>query len=94
MNLSFYLVGEKFMSGVFSNIGNVTTPKELYDCIDRFEFVLGPQKYMNHATACASYNGTTVVTFSRTVKDPTLEREFFRILASHGIEVTVNSNRR
>lgn len=94
MNLSFYMVGEKFMSGVLSNIGNVVTAKELNDCIDRFEFVLGPQKYMNHAAACASYNGTTIVTFSRTVKDPTIEREFFKILASHGIQVIVNSNGR
>lgn len=94
MNLSFYMVGENLMSCTFSNIGNVVTPKELYDYIDRFEFVLGPQKYMNNAMTAASYNGTTLVTFSRTAKDPILERDFFRVLTEHGIEVTINSNRR
>lgn len=94
MNMSFYLVGENLMSCTFSNIGNVVTPKELYDYIDRFEFVLGPQKYMNNSMTCASYNGVSVVTFSRTSKDPILERDFFKILTEHGIEVTVNSNRR
>ncbi|MBD5100298.1 MAG: hypothetical protein HDT29_03340 [Clostridiales bacterium] len=94
MNMSFYMVGENLMSCSFSNIGNVVTPKELYDYIDRFEFVIGPQKYMNHAMTCASYNGASLVTFSRTSKDPTLERDFFAILTKHGIDVTVNSNRR
>ena len=94
MNMSFYMVGENLMSCSFSNIGNVVTPKELYDFIDRFEFVIGPQKYMNHAMTCASYNSTSLVTFSRTSKDPTLERDFFAILTKHGIDVTVNSNRR
>lgn len=94
MNLSFYLVGENLMSCTFSNIGNVVTPKEMYDYIDRFEFVLGPQKYMNNSMTCASYNGVSVVTFSRTSQDPILERDFFKILTEHGIEVTVNSNRR
>lgn len=94
MNMSFYMVGENLMSCTFSNIGNVVTPKELYDYIDRFEFVIGPQKYMNHVMTCASYNGKSVVTFSRTAKDPTLERDFFAMLTKHGIDVTVNSNRR
>ncbi len=94
MNMSFYLVGEKLMSCTFSNIGNIVTPKEMYDYIDRFEFVLGPQKYMNNSMTCASYNGVSVVTFSRTSKDPILERDFFKVLTEHGIEVSVNSNRR
>lgn len=94
MNLSFYAVGENLMSCTFSNIGNVTTPEELYEYIDRFEFVIGPQKYMNHVMSCASYNGQTVITFSRTSKDPILERDFFAVLTKHGIDVTVNGNRR
>lgn len=94
MDLSFYLMGESVMSCAFSNIGNVSTPPELRDYIERFEFVLGAQKYMSNAMTCASYNGNTVVTFSRTTKDPILEREFFKILTEHGIDVTVAGNRR
>lgn len=94
MDLSFFLFGESVMSCAFSNIGNVTTPDVMKDYIERFEFVLGAQKYMSNSMTCASYNGTTVVTFSRSTKDPILEREFFNILTEHGIEVTVESNRR
>ena len=61
--------------------------------VDRLEFVLGPQKYINNAMTCISFNGRTVVTFSRTLKDATLEREFFRILKSHGVDMTIISNR-
>ncbi len=94
MDISFYLVGESVMSCAFSNIGNVSTPEAMKEYVDRFEFVLGAQKYMCNSMTCASYNGTTLVTFSRTSKDPILEREFFKILTEHGIEVTVSSNRR
>ena len=93
MDISFYLVGESVMSCAFSNIGNVSTPEAMKEYVDRFEFVLGAQKYMCNSMTCASYNGTTLVTFSRTSKDPILEREFFKILTEHGIEVTVSSNR-
>ena len=94
MDISFYMIGESVMSCAFSNIGNVTTPEVLKEYIDRFEFVLGAQKYMSNSMTCASYNGKTVVTFSRTSKDPILEREFFKILTEHGVDVTVSSNRR
>ncbi len=94
MDISFYMVGESVMSCAFSNIGNVNTPEIMKEYVDRFEFVLGAQKYMCNSMTCASYNGTTLVTFSRTSKDPILEREFFKILTEHGIDVTVSSNRR
>lgn len=94
MDMSFYFVGENVMSCAFSNIGNVSTPSELKDYIERFEFVLGAQKYMCNSMTCASYNGITVITFSRSSKDPILEREFFKILTEHGIDVSVASNRR
>lgn len=94
MDMSFYLVGESVMSCAFSNIGNVTMPAEIKDYIDRFEFVLGAQKYMCNSMTCASYAGRTLVTFSRSSKDPILEREFFKMLTEHGIDITVESNRR
>ena len=94
MDASFYLMGESVMSCAFSNIGNVTGPEEWKDHVDRFEFVLGAQKYMSNAMTCASYNGKTVVTFSRTTKDPILEREFFKLLVEQGVDVTVESNGR
>lgn len=94
MDMSFYLIGESVMSCGFSNIGNILLPEPLNDYVERFEFVLGAQKYMCNSMTCASFNGTTVVTFSRSSKDPILEREFFKILTEHGVDVTVASNRR
>lgn len=94
MNLSFYTVGEKLMSCCLSNVGNVVMPPELNDYIDRFEFVIGPQKYIDHAMTAISFNGNTLVTFSRTIKNPVLEKDFFKVLVSHGIDVTINTNRR
>lgn len=94
MNMSFYAVGEKLMSICLSNVGNVVMPPELNEYIDRFEFVIGPQKYIDHAMTAITYNGTSLVTFSRTIKNPILERDFFKVLVEHGIDVTINTNRR
>ncbi len=94
MNMSFYAVGEKLMSVCLSNVGNVVMPPELNEYIDRFEFIIGPQKYIDHAMTAITYNGTSLVTFSRTIKNPILERDFFKVLVEHGIDVTINTNRR
>lgn len=94
MNMSFYAVGEKLMSVCLSNVGNVVMPPELNDYIDRFEFIIGPQKYIDHAMTAISFNGKTLVTFSRTIKNPIFERDFFKVLVEHGIDVTINTNRR
>ncbi len=93
MRRSYYSFGEKLSSCLLSNVGNVDAPEEFKEHVDRLEFVLGPQKYINNAMTCISFNGRTVVTFSRTLKDATLEREFFRILKSHGVDMTIISNR-
>lgn len=93
MKMSFYAVGERCVSCCFSNIGNIKTPEAFRAYVDRFECIIG-SKYIDNAATCLSFNGKTVVTFSRTIKDGQLERDFFRLLAQHGIRVSVNSNRR
>ena len=81
------------MSICLSNVGNVVMPKELDDYIDRFEFLIGPQKFIDHAMTAISFNGTTLVSFTRTIKNSTVERDFFKVLVEHGIDVTINTNR-
>lgn len=93
MNISFRAVGERLMSICLSNVGNVVMPKELDDYIDRFEFLIGPQKFIDHAMTAISFNGTTLVSFTRTIKNSTVERDFFKVLVEHGIDVTINTNR-
>lgn len=93
MKLSFYAVGERCVSCCFSNIGNVKAPAEFYEHVDRIEFIIG-SKYISNAMTCVTFDGKTVITFSRTIKDGQLERDFFRMLAEHGIKVRINSNGR
>lgn len=93
LNLSFYLFGEKLFTSPISNMGVIKTPTEFNEYIDRYEFALGAPKYNTTACAVATFNKKTIITFSRTVKDTTLEREFFRFLANDGLNITLYSNR-
>lgn len=93
MKMSYYSFGERLTSCSFSNVGNVAMPVEFNDYIDRIEFVLGAQKYVENAVTCVSFNGKSVITFSKCIKGSTLERDFFRMLQEHGVNVSVISNR-
>lgn len=93
MKIAFYNYGEKLFTVALSNIGQVNAPEEFKDYIDRYEFILGAPKYNSNAISCSSFNGNTLVTFSRTIKETNLEREFFRFLSEQGIHITLTANR-
>lgn len=94
MKIAYYNQGDKVTSLILSNMGRMNTPKEFADFVDRYEFIIGSQKYNNSTVTVNSYNNKTVFTFARTIKNSYLEREFFRFLKEQGLEVFVSANSR
>lgn len=93
MKAAYYSFGEKLCTMSISNMGVVKTPEEYKDYVDRYEFVIGPQKYFNYAMSIGTFNDKAVINCSRQVKNSSFEREFFRFLSSLGLDVKVNSNK-
>lgn len=93
MKIAFYKVGEDLFTFFVSNIGKINAPKEFENYIDRYEFILGAQKYNHNSLSVGSFNNKTVFTFTRTIKSPAFERNFFRFLSEQGLKVRINSNR-
>ena len=93
MKIAVYKVGEDLYTSVVSNMGVVKTPEKFKEYIDRYEFTIGQQKYNHNALAVGSFNNKTVITFSRNIKSSSIEREFFRFLSEHGLDVFIVANK-
>jgi len=94
LKLMFWLNGDRLSSTTLTNLGVVKLPDEMSKYVDRFDFILGPMLYNPVTCACGSYNNKLVITFSRTIKETDVERNFFTFLVKLGVPVIVESNRR
>ncbi|MEG1772920.1 MAG: hypothetical protein RRY79_06920 [Clostridia bacterium] len=94
MRVGFMVNGDKFTSSIISNLGLVTLPPEMSRYVNRIDFMLGSLSVNPVTCACLSYNGSMMISFTRTIIDPKVERGFFTRLVKMGIPVKVESNQR
>ena len=84
--------GDRVSSSTLSNLGVIQFPPEMARYIDRVDCMLGSLLYNPVACACSTYNGELHVTFSRYLKESTVERNFFTFLVKEGLHVLLESN--
>ena len=94
MKLAYYLAGERYFTMTMSNLGALPLPKEMAKYVRRADLVMGPGKHNRSTAGVISCLDKTYINFSRTIEEPNVEREFFRLLIQLGVPVTVESNRR
>lgn len=75
-----------------TNIGNITVAQEYQPYIEQFHSFLAMSKGQHLKGNICSYGGTLVFSFSYDLADPSVQRGFFRKVASDGIPVEVESN--
>ena len=92
MKIAYYNQADRVSSLIVTNMGKMNVPKEFAEYIDRYELIIGPQKYNNSTMTISSFNNKTVFTFVKTIKNSYLEREFFRFLQEKGLEIFVSGN--
>lgn len=85
-------LGAKARTSTLSNLGEIKTPPEFDGKVLRYEFVLGPQTREMVSLSCCSFNGKTVVSASRTIKEQSVVKLFFQKLAEDGLDVVIDSN--
>ena len=92
LNLSYRMVGEGLQTSVFSNIGQVALPNDLKPLIKRIDAIIGASKY-NPILLCSTTVGDNMsLTFSSTIVETVIQREFFRLLSSLGAQVKIDTN--
>lgn len=94
MKIAFSIVGEKTTSITMSNLGAVTVPDEMADYVKRFDFTLGVQYTGSNNCGILSYKDKLYINMIRNIEETELERLFFSNLVSHGIAVSVESNKK
>ena len=94
MKIAYYNQADRVSSLIVTNMGRMNVPKEFNEYVDRYELIIGPQKYNNSTMTISSFNNKTVFTFVKTIKNSYLEREFFRFLQDKGLEIFVSGNKK
>lgn len=85
-------LGVKLETGTLSNVGVITLPPSMAPLVESFEFNLTTAAAAVHGVGVGTYNGMTTISFLRSIYDTSVERRFFKTLATAGIEVTIDSN--
>ncbi|MDE7293635.1 MAG: hypothetical protein K2N72_04340, partial [Oscillospiraceae bacterium] len=74
---------------VISNVGRIKMPEEFDGLIKRFSVIVSTQ---NIQLNICSYNDTLQMGFTSSFAASDVQREFFHLLTSHDIAVTIRSN--
>lgn len=75
-----------------TNIGNLTVEKAYEPYIEQFHAFLAMSRGQSLKGTICSYQETLVFTFSYVLKDPSIQRGFFRRIAEDGVAVEIESN--
>lgn len=94
MKLAYSIVGERASCITVSNLGNVTLPDLMRPYVERIDFTLGVQSILPCNCGIISYNGKMHITFTRNIREATLERNFFTFLRKEGIISRIETNHR
>ena len=94
MKFVYNLVGEKTSCVAFSNLGSASLPSEMQPFVKRLDFILGPQAICPNNCSVISYRDQLLITFSRSIEETELEREFFTRLRRLGLSIFIESNQR
>lgn len=94
LKIAHSLLGDRTSASTITNLGVVEVDEAMKQYIRRIEFMLGRAHGKRTSCACVSYNGNTLITFTRTIVEADIERYFFRQLVEMGIPVAIESNGR
>ena len=87
------LLGENNYSSGLSNLGRIKMPEEIKNKIERFDFIPAPSTGVKTKAAVVSFEDNMYISFGRLIKDPHIEKLFFRKMRKMGIHVKIESNR-
>ncbi len=87
-----YMRSSRASTMSFTNVGKIDVPQEYIHYIDAFEVLLSANNSEPIKCSLCSFNGKAVLSFMSRLKDTSLQRSFFRKLASDGLNVILESN--
>ncbi len=89
---SIYNTSKRANTSTITNLGLVTVDEKYKAFVDRFHVVLSMSEGQNIKGSVISYKNTLVFTFSSSIRETFVQKEFFRQMVRDGIDVTVETN--
>lgn len=93
IGLAFKLTGEKTVSALFSNVGIIRAPQEMYEHINRVMLMTGPGVRNGSRCAGITFGDTLAVSVANIYESTAIQKELFTSLVKLGIPVKIESNR-
>jgi NRPS condensation-like uncharacterized protein len=88
----YHYIGTPAYTGILTNLGRIRLPEEVEEHIEDVEFVPAQVAVNKVGAAMVSYKDKLNINFGRIIKNPIVERFFFRNIAKKGISVKIETN--
>ncbi|MGD9910203.1 MAG: hypothetical protein AB7U79_06330 [Candidatus Izemoplasmatales bacterium] len=92
MKLGYSLMGLSLNTMSFTNIGRIDFPESMKPYIDNVSAAVYSGKFNTFNCAIVSFEDKFKITFTRSIVETSLEKEFFRSLNQMGLDVKIESN--
>ncbi|MBN2697004.1 MAG: hypothetical protein JXR38_05635 [Bacilli bacterium] len=92
LKIGYNIMGLSLNTMSFTNIGRVDFPESMKPHIDNLSAAVYSGKFNTLNIAIMSFEDKFKITFTRSIIETTLEREFFRHFAPLGMKVEIESN--
>ena len=87
-----YIEIRKYTTITFSNIGRIGMIGKYHQFIKKFMILIAPEQVEKIKCSSCSYADKLVFTFTSTLEDTQIEKEFYTFLRQQGIEVNIKDN--
>lgn len=87
-----YMEIRKYTTTTFSNIGRIGIIGEYQKYIDKFLMLIAPETVEKIKCSACSFENNLVFTFTSTLENTEVEKEFCKILKEEGIGISVEGN--
>ncbi len=92
LKIGYSIMGLSLNTMSFTNIGKIDFPESMKPYIDNVSGAVYSGKFNTLNVAILSFEDKFKITFTRSIIETTIEREFFRYFTSLGMEVEIESN--
>ena len=82
----------KANSFCLSNLGEVDLPNDMRKYVTKVTFANGTSNEAPINLGVTNYNGNVYMTLSCSILERDFQREFFRVLSSLGLDITIENN--
>ena len=87
-----YIEIRKYTTTTFSNVGRIGIIGEYQKYIDKFMMLIAPETVEKIKCSACSFDNNLVFTFTSTLENTDVEKEFCKTLSKLGIKICIEGN--